>query len=230
MKKIKSPYFTYPRIALRERPPEKNEQLAQRLGGRTLFAFEFTRLLQGPLAARPKVSVLELASGSGDFSRLMVDAARAGHRAVRVQAVEFQKSAVDMGRSRSRDYPEIDFVLQSIPGLEELPTAGFDLVVCGFAMHLFGIDQAISLFKTIDRTARDAWLVTDFRRSRWLTMLTEALGTWSSTNGRNLRDTVSLTQQTFTGREMKNLAFHAGIADYQYKGWLLLHQTLIRVK
>ena len=61
-------------------------------------------------------------------------------------------------------------------------------------------------------------------------MLAEALGSWFSKNGRDLRQAVALTQQAFTGREMKNLAFHAGIADYEWRGWFLLHQTLIRVK
>ena len=230
MKKVKSPYFTYPRIPLRGRPPEKNEPLVMRLGGRSLFSFAFARLLQGPLADRPKPSILEISAGSGELTRLMVDMARARNRTIRVTAVEFQKSAVDACRSASRGYPEIDSTLSTVAGLEDLRTAGYDMVVCGFAMHLFPIDQAIVLLKTIDRTARDAWLVTDLRRSRWLTMITEALGSWSASNGSGLQEAVSLTQQAFTGREMKNLAFHAGIADYEWRGWLLLHQTLTRIK
>jgi ubiquinone/menaquinone biosynthesis C-methylase UbiE len=230
MKKIKSPHFTYPRIPLRGRPPEKNEQLAFRLGGRSLFSFAFARLLQGPLADRPKPSILEISAGSGELTRLMVDMARARNRTIQVTATEFQKSAVDACRSASRNYPEIKPTLSSIAELEDLRTAGYDMVVCGFAMHLFAIEQAIAILKTMDRTALHAWLVTDLRRSRWLTMITEALGSWSASNGSGLRDAVALTQQAFTGREMKNLAFHAGIADYEWRGWFLLHQTLTRVK
>jgi len=230
VRKKKGPSFTYPRIPLGGKPLEKNEELPQRLGGRALFSLEFSRMLQGVLASRPKLSILELGAGSGDLSRLMVDAARSRKCAVRVMAVEFSKGAVEAARARSRDYPEIDFVMRSLPDLDELRSVGFDLTVCGFALHLFPIEQAIGLLKTIDRTARAGWIVTDFRRSRWLTMLAEALGSWFSKNGRDLRQAVALTQQAFTGREMKNLAFHAGIADYEWRGWFLLHQTLIRVK
>ena len=229
MKKVKSPYFTYPRILSAGARPEKDELLPQRLGGRALFLMEFARM-QGVFAPRPRLAVLEIAAGSGDYSRLIVDAARARKRAIRVTEVEFSKAAIDAARARSRDYPEIDFVLHSLAGLDELAPGGHDLAGCGVALHLFGIDQAVAIIKAMDRSARGAWMAVDFRRSRWLTMLAEAVVSWSSKNGQDPRQAVSLTQQAFTAREMKNLAFHAGIADYEYRGWFLLHQTLIRIK
>jgi ubiquinone/menaquinone biosynthesis C-methylase UbiE len=229
MRKKKGPYFTYPRILPAGVPPQKDELLPQRLGGRALFLMEFGRM-QGVFAPRPKLAVLEIACGSGDLSRLIVDAARARKRAIRVTAVEFTKAAVDEARAKSREYPEIDYVLHPLGSLEELSPGGHDLAVCGFALHLFGIDKAISIIKAMDCSSRGAWMVMDFRRSRWLTMLAEAVGTWSARNGRDLRQAVALTQQTFTARELKNLAFHAGIADYDYRGWFLLHQTLTRIK
>ncbi len=232
MKKIKSSHFTYPRIPIRLEgtPPKKNEELPRRLGGRALFALEFSRMLHGVLSSRPKLSVLELSAGSGMLSRLMVDMARSQKRAIRVTAIEFSKGAVDAACNLSRDYPEIDFALNSVSGLNELHSGGFDLTVCGFALHLFSVEKAIRLLQTIDRTARGGWIVTDFRRSRWLTMLTEALSSSFLKNSGDLRQAVSLMQQAFTGREMKNLAFHAGISDYEWNGWFLLHQTLVRIK
>jgi len=229
MKKVKSPYFTYPRILTPGAPPQKDELLPQRLGGRGLFLMEFGRM-QGLFAPRPKLAVLELACGSGELTRLIVDSARARQRAIRVTAIEFSKPAIEEARAKSRDYPEIDYVMHPLDALDELSPGGHDLAVCGFALHLFGVEQAITLLKAMERSSRGAWMAMDFRRSRWLTMLTEAVGTWSAKNGRDLRQAVALTQQAFTARELKNLAFHAGIADYSYRGWFLLHQTLTRIK
>jgi ubiquinone/menaquinone biosynthesis C-methylase UbiE len=230
MKKVKSPYFTYPRIPVSGSPTGKNEELPQRLGGRALFSIVFGRLLQGAAADRQKVSILELGAGSGDLSRLMVDVARARKREIRITAVEFSKADAESARDSSRDYPEIHFEVHSFSGLHELPPGGFDLAISGFALHLFAIDKAIDMVKAMDNTARDGWTIVDFRRTRWLTMLAEVIGTWHSKKATELRQAVALTQQAFTGREMKNLAFHAGIADYQWRGWFLLHQTLSRFK
>lgn len=230
MKKVKSPSFTYPRVLVGAKPAEKNEQLPKRLGGRALFTFEFTRLLQNVFASHSKLSILDISTGSGVLSRQMVDLARSQKRTLRVTAVDFQQETLAQARSLSNDYPEINYSLHSLSDLEKIPAGEFDLVTCNFALHLFPIEKAIGVIRTIDRIAKDAWIVTDFRRSRWLTMFAEAFGTWASENGQKLRDSVSLTQQTFTGREMKNLAFHAGISDYEWRAWSLLHQTLIRVK
>src|SRR2546423_5296641 len=54
--------------------------------------------------------ILDLGTGSGDIPRLIVDYARSVGAMVAVDAVDQQPSTLEIARSLSRDYPEIEFI------------------------------------------------------------------------------------------------------------------------
>jgi ubiquinone/menaquinone biosynthesis C-methylase UbiE len=62
-----------------------------------------------------RMRILDLATGSGDIPRLVVDHARKTGASVAVDAVDQQQSTLKIARSLSGNYPEIDFIRGDMP-------------------------------------------------------------------------------------------------------------------
>src|SRR5206468_6077572 len=56
-----------------------------------------------------KVRIIDLATGSGDIPRLIVDHARKIGAEVKIDAVDKQSATVEIARKLSVDYPEISY-------------------------------------------------------------------------------------------------------------------------
>src|SRR5438067_3988093 len=56
-----------------------------------------------------EVRILDVATGSGDIPRLIVDLARRRNVSVRIDAIDQQSSTIEIARQLSSDYSEIDF-------------------------------------------------------------------------------------------------------------------------
>src|SRR5215813_14167103 len=56
-----------------------------------------------------KARILDVATGSGDIPRLIVDFARRQNVSVRVDAIDQQASTIEIARTLSADYQEIEF-------------------------------------------------------------------------------------------------------------------------
>src|SRR4051812_3461263 len=56
-----------------------------------------------------ELRVLDLATGSGDIPRLVVDFARSAKAKIRVDAVDQQAATIEIARTLSANYPEIEF-------------------------------------------------------------------------------------------------------------------------
>src|SRR2546423_13593940 len=57
-----------------------------------------------------EMRIVDLATGSGDIPRLIVDRARKINVKVTIDAVDQQEATIEIARRLSRDYPEIEFV------------------------------------------------------------------------------------------------------------------------
>src|SRR3954465_10961327 len=57
-----------------------------------------------------EMRILDLATGSGDIPRLIVDYARRVGAVVTLEAIDQQPSTLEIARSLSADYPEIEFL------------------------------------------------------------------------------------------------------------------------
>ena len=80
-------------------------QLNRHFGSYALTTHFLRRWIQPGMRLR----VLDLATGSGDIPRLVVDYARKIGAKVTVDAVDQQSSTLEIARGLSADYPEIDF-------------------------------------------------------------------------------------------------------------------------
>src|SRR3982074_954174 len=109
-----------------------------------------------------QLRVLDLATGSGDIPRLVIDHARNLNATVTVNAIDQQESTLKIARALSADYPEIDFKTGDVLTFDD--SAKYDIVLCSLALHHFGDDSAAQLLKRCRELSRRYVLVSDLRR------------------------------------------------------------------
>ncbi len=108
------------------------------------------------------VRVLDLATGSGDVPRLVVDEARARGAAAHVTAVDQQESTLEIARGLSAGYPEIEFMQGDVLSFDS--GGQYDIVMCSLALHHFSEANAVRLLARARHLSRRNVLVADLRR------------------------------------------------------------------
>jgi len=119
--------------------------------------------------------VLDLCTASGDIPRLMIDWARAHDVSLRIEAVDYQASTLEIARRLSMDYPEITFREGDARAVAGAP-GSYDFVFCSLALHHFSEEDAVHILRRGRELARRAVLVADLERG-WLA----AAGVWLMT-------------------------------------------------
>ena len=110
-----------------------------------------------------EIRVLDLATGSGDIPRLVVDYARKVGATVTVEAVDQQPSTLEIARRLSAGYPEINFVDGDVLSFPE-EHSSYDLVLCSLALHHFEEADAVRLLRRCRELSSRYVLVSDLRR------------------------------------------------------------------
>jgi 2-polyprenyl-3-methyl-5-hydroxy-6-metoxy-1,4-benzoquinol methylase len=110
--------------------------------------------------------ILDVATGSGDIPRLIVDHARGQNVFVHIDAIDQQASTIDIARGLSAAYPEIDFSCANL--FEWNPPEAYDMVFCSLTLHHFSNDDAMRVLQKIRELSTACVLVADLRRARWL--------------------------------------------------------------
>jgi SAM-dependent methyltransferase len=108
------------------------------------------------------VRIVDLATGSGDIPRLIVDYSQKIGAKVEVDALDRQPATLEIARNLSGNYPEISYVEANI--LEWRPAEPYDIVLCSLALHHFSDDDAVRLLRRCRELSRKYVLVSDLRR------------------------------------------------------------------
>src|SRR5207302_318264 len=110
-----------------------------------------------------KLRVVDLATGSGDIPRLIVDYARKIRAKVEIDALDRQPATLEIARKLSADYPEISYREANI--LEWNCVESYDITLCTLALHHFSNEDAVRLLRRCCQVSKRFVLVSDLRRS-----------------------------------------------------------------
>src|SRR4030095_1234698 len=110
-----------------------------------------------------KLRVVDLATGSGDIPRLIVDYARRIRARVEIDAIDRQPATLEIARRLSADYPEISYREANV--LEWNSSEPYDITLCTLALHHFSNEDAARLLRRCCQVSRRFILVSDLRRS-----------------------------------------------------------------
>jgi 2-polyprenyl-3-methyl-5-hydroxy-6-metoxy-1,4-benzoquinol methylase len=173
---------------------------------------------------RTRIRILDLATGSGDIPRLIVDYARNAGADVTVDAVDQQPSTLEIARSLSRDYPEIEFFESDVLSFGE--SGRYDVVLCSLALHHFDEEAAVQLLRRCRDLSRRYTLVSDLRRGLLATIGVYLLTALIFREPMTRTDARLSAERAFSFREFRSLAERAGWKDFGHRKFAFARQAL----
>ena len=159
--------------------------------------------------------VLDLATGSGDIPRLVVDYARQTGAKVTVEAIDQQSSTLEIARGLSAGYPEIDFKQGDVLSLGG--EGQYDLVLCSLALHHFADEAAVRLLERCQQLSRKFVLVSDLRRGWLASVGVHLLTTFIYREVMTRTDARLSAARAFSFREFRSLAERASWRNFGHR-------------
>jgi 2-polyprenyl-3-methyl-5-hydroxy-6-metoxy-1,4-benzoquinol methylase len=171
-----------------------------------------------------KLRVLDLATGSGDIPRLIVDYARQVGAKVEIDALDRQPATLEIARRLSADYPEISYREANI--LELNSVEAYDIALCTLALHHFSNQDAVRLLHGCRERSKRFVLVSDLRRSISLIGGIYLLTTLIFREPMTRYDARLSAVRAFSFSEMRDLAARAGWKHFGHKRFRFARQAI----
>ena len=171
-----------------------------------------------------KARILDVATGSGDIPRLIADFARRHDVSVRIEAIDQQRSTIEIARHLSVDYSEIDFFCANL--FEWNPSGPYDIVFCSLALHHFTDDDAVRVLRKCRELSREHVLIADLRRSHWLSFGVYLLTAAIYRNAMTKTDARLSAARAFSFKEMRELADRAGWKNFGHRKFPIGRQAV----
>jgi len=171
-----------------------------------------------------RLRIADLATGSGDIPRLMVDHARRVGAKIEIHALDQQAATLEIAKKLSVDYPEISFIQANI--LEWNPAELCDLVFNSLALHHFSEEDAVRLLRHCRELSRKFVLVSDLRRGFLASVGVYLLTALIFREPMTRIDGRLSAARAFSFAEMRNLAKRAGWKDFGHRKFRFARQAI----
>src|SRR5437899_12863076 len=171
-----------------------------------------------------KARILDVATGSGDIPRLIVDHARRPNVSVHIDAIDQQASTIEIARGLSAAYPEIDSCCVDL--FEWNPSERYDIVLCSLTLHHFSNDDAVRVLQKIRELSTARILVADLRRARWLTFAVYFVTATIYRDAMTKTDARLSAARAFSFVEMGELAKRAGWKNFAQRKFAVGRQAI----
>ena len=190
------------------------------------------------LKPNEKARILDVATGSGDIPRLIVDHARRQNLAVQIDAIDQQESTIAIARRLSAAYPEIDFYRadffewncslgRKLDGLKPSSLSEpYDVVLCSLALHHFNEVDAVRALRKCRELSRARVLVADLRRAGWLTFSVYFVTATIYRDKMTRTDARLSAARAFSFVEMRKLAERAGWKNFGHRKFAVGRQAI----
>lgn len=159
-----------------------------------------------------RLRIVDLATGSADIPRLIVDHARAAGAEVEIVAIDSQPQTIASARQLSANYPEIRCEIGDV--LIFGANAKFDIVICSLALHHFSDADAISLLRRCRELSKRHVLVADLRRGALASAGVYLLTALIFRDPMTRSDGRTSAARAFSFRELRAMATRAGWEDF----------------
>jgi len=203
-----------------ERDLERIRQLNRWFGSyRLVLSF-----IRGWIRPADTLRVVDLATGSGDIPRLIVDYAREIRANVEIDALDRQPATLEIARSLSANYPEISYREANV--LEWESSGGYDITLCTLALHHFSNQDAVRVLRKCREVSKRFTLVSDLRRNFSLVAGVYLLTALIFREPMTRYDARLSAIRAFSFSEMRDLAVRAGWLDFGHKRFRFARQAI----
>ena len=170
------------------------------------------------------VRIVDLATGSGDIPRLIIDCAQKIGAKVEIDALDRQSATLEIARKLSGNYPEISYIDANI--LEWQPADPYDIVLCSLALHHFSDEDAVRLLRRCRELSQKFVLVSDLRRGLLTTIGVYLLTALIFREPMTRYDGRVSAARAFSFAELDDLAGRAGWQNFQHKKFHFARQAI----
>jgi hypothetical protein len=171
-----------------------------------------------------QLRVVDLATGSGDIPRLIVDYSRSIGALVEIDAVDHQLATMEVARRLSVGYPEISYIAGDI--LKWSPIKPHDMALCTLALHHFSDEDAVKVLRRCSELASKFVLVSDLRRELFLKAGVDFLTALIFREPMTRHDARLSAARAFSFSEMRGLALEAGWQDFRHEKFRFARQAI----
>jgi 2-polyprenyl-3-methyl-5-hydroxy-6-metoxy-1,4-benzoquinol methylase len=171
-----------------------------------------------------QVRVVDLATGSGDIPRVIIDHARKIGAKIEIDALDRQPAILEIARKLSADYPEISYIEANILEWESRET--YDIVLCSLALHHFSDRDAVRVLQRCRELSRRFVLVSDLSRSWGATFGVYLLTSLIFREPMTRYDARISVARAFSPEEMSRLAWQAGWRKFGQAKFLFARQGI----
>jgi len=167
-----------------------------------------------PIAMRAEpgktISILDLATGSGDQPVSIVKTFRRLGKGVRITAVDRNEIMLNAARGHASGFPEIQFERGDILNLQ-YGRESFDIVSCSLAIHHLSRSNGVKLLHEMNRICRLGFVVNDLSRSYIGAVVAWVYTRLTTTNPMTRYDSVASVLRAFRKEELAEMAVEAGV-------------------
>jgi SAM-dependent methyltransferase len=168
--------------------------------------------------------LLDLATGFGDFPRMIVTWARKHGVSVRIDAVDLQPATLEIARKASAGYPEIQFIRADARKYTDAMT--YDVVCCSLALHHFSEADALKVLRRACELSHDKVLVSDLERTWFTWACVQAVTTVAARDAITRHDAKLSVERAFSFRELGDLAQEAGWRNFGHARFVPARQAI----
>ena len=168
--------------------------------------------------------IVDLATGSGDIPRLLVDFARKIGAHLDIDAADQQRATVEIAKRLSVGYPEISYHEANI--LEWNGIQDYDIALCSLVLHHFSDEDAVNVLRRCRELSKKFVLVSDLRRGFLLRVGVHLLTAAIFREPMTRFDARLSAQRAFSFSEMRQLAIRAGWQNFGHKKFRFARQAI----
>ncbi|PYJ73130.1 MAG: hypothetical protein DME75_02375 [Verrucomicrobia bacterium] len=163
-----------------------------------------------------RMRIIDLATGSGDIPRLVVDYARRIGAKIEVRALDRQSATLEIARTLSAGYREISYFEANV----------YDIVLCSLVLHHFSDEDAVTVLRRCSELSRKFVLVADLRRGFLATTGVHLLTALIFHEPMTRYDARLSAARAFSFKELDKLARQAGWQDFGHKKFRFARQAI----
>jgi 2-polyprenyl-3-methyl-5-hydroxy-6-metoxy-1,4-benzoquinol methylase len=181
------------------------------------------RFLRRWIKPGERMRIADLATGSGDIPRLIVDYAQKIGAIVEIDAVDRQSATLEIAKKLSADCPEISYIEANL--LEWQPPDRYDIVLCSLVLHHFSDEDAVTVLQQCRELSKRFVLVSDLRRGFLLQAGVYFLTALIFREPMTRYDARLSATRAFSFSEMRELALRAGWRNFGHRKFRFARQA-----
>lgn len=201
-------------------------RLANLIGQGTAVVLHYLGALTRDWPAGRPLTVLDIATGSGDIPLAVCRWARRRGIAVQILATDISPEVIAAARTVVKDEPQITLEVLDARALP-FPAASFDIVTCSLALHHLERPDAVAVIRQMARVARVGFIVNDIERCWPAYVAVHLLVSTPITNRLTRHDGPASVKRAYTAHELAAMAADAGVRGAHVFRHVFWRQALV---